>query len=122
MTPEELKDCGAQIILSNTYHLHLRPGEALIEKAGGLHNFMRWDRPILTDSGGFQVFSLADLRKVEEKIAASEEEIAAIEEQMALPENYSNAGKLAELNSRKEALEESLAELYEKWEELSEHV
>ena len=63
-----------------------------------------------------------DLRKVEEKIAASEEEIAAIEEQMALPENYSNAGKLAELNSRKEALEESLAELYEKWEELSEHV
>jgi ATP-binding cassette subfamily F protein 3 len=63
-----------------------------------------------------------DLRKVEEKIAASEEEIASIEEQMALPENYSNAGKLAELNSRKEALEESLAELYEKWEALSEHV
>ena len=67
MTPEELKDCGAQIILSNTYHLHLRPGEALVEKAGGLHEFMRWDRPILTDSGGFQVFSLADLRKVEER-------------------------------------------------------
>ena len=67
MTPEDLKDCGAQIILSNTYHLHLRPGEALVEKAGGLHEFMRWDRPILTDSGGFQVFSLADLRKVEER-------------------------------------------------------
>ena len=67
MTPEELKDCGAQIILSNTYHLHLRPGEALVEKAGGLHSFMHWDRPILTDSGGFQVFSLADLRKVEER-------------------------------------------------------
>ena len=67
MTPDELKDCGAQIILSNTYHLHLRPGEDLIERAGGLHRFMNWDRPILTDSGGFQVFSLADLRKVEEK-------------------------------------------------------
>ena len=67
MTPEELKDCGAQIILSNTYHLHLRPGEDLVEKAGGLHTFMHWDRPILTDSGGFQVFSLADLRKVEER-------------------------------------------------------
>ncbi len=67
MTPEELKDCGAQIILSNTYHLHLRPGEALVEKAGGLHRFMNWDRPILTDSGGFQVFSLADLRKVKEQ-------------------------------------------------------
>ena len=67
MTPEELKDCGAQIILSNTYHLHLRPGEDLVQRAGGLHRFMNWDRPILTDSGGFQVFSLADLRKVEER-------------------------------------------------------
>ena len=67
MTPEELKDCGAQIILSNTYHLHLRPGEALVARAGGLHRFMHWDRPILTDSGGFQVFSLADLRKLEER-------------------------------------------------------
>ena len=66
MSPDELKDCGAQIILSNTYHLHLRPGEQLVEKAGGLHSFMHWDRPILTDSGGFQVFSLADLRKLEE--------------------------------------------------------
>ncbi len=67
MSPEELEDCGAQIVLSNTYHLHLRPGEALVEKAGGLHAFMHWDHPILTDSGGFQVFSLADLRKVEER-------------------------------------------------------
>ena len=66
MSPDELKDCGAQIILSNTYHLHLRPGEQLIQKAGGLHKFMSWDRPILTDSGGFQVFSLASLRKLEE--------------------------------------------------------
>lgn len=66
MSPDELKDCGAQIILSNTYHLHLRPGEQLIRKAGGLHKFMNWDRPILTDSGGFQVFSLASLRKLEE--------------------------------------------------------
>jgi len=67
MSPDELKDCGAQIILSNTYHLHLRPGESLVEQAGGLHKFMNWDRPILTDSGGFQVFSLASLRKVEER-------------------------------------------------------
>lgn len=67
MSPDELKDCRAQIILSNTYHLHLRPGEALVEEFGGLHGFMNWDRPILTDSGGFQVFSLADLRKVSEE-------------------------------------------------------
>ena len=67
MSPDELKDCGAQIILSNTYHLHVRPGEDLIQRAGGLHRFMNWDRPILTDSGGFQVFSLAGLRKVEER-------------------------------------------------------
>jgi len=65
-TPEELKACGSQIILSNTYHLHLRPGEDLVAEAGGLHRFMNWDRPILTDSGGFQVFSLAGLRKITE--------------------------------------------------------
>ena len=67
MSPDELKDIGAQIILSNTYHLHLRPGEELVARAGGLHGFMHWDRPILTDSGGFQVFSLADLRKLREE-------------------------------------------------------
>ena len=64
LTPDDLKNINAQIILSNTYHLHLRPGEEIIKKAGGLHKFMNWDRPILTDSGGFQVFSLADLRKI----------------------------------------------------------
>jgi queuine tRNA-ribosyltransferase len=64
MTPENLKSIGAQIILSNTYHLHLRPGEDLIETIGGLHKFMAWDGPILTDSGGYQVFSLAKLRKL----------------------------------------------------------
>lgn len=67
MTPEELKDLGAQIILGNTYHLYLKPGHELIEEAGGLHKFMNWDRPILTDSGGFQVFSLGDLRKITEE-------------------------------------------------------
>lgn len=66
MTPEELKDIGSQIILSNTYHLFLRPGTEIIEKAGGLHKFMNWDRPILTDSGGFQVFSLSGNRKINE--------------------------------------------------------
>ena len=67
MTPRELKEVGSQIILSNTYHLHIRPGEELIREAGGLHRFMSWDRPILTDSGGFQVFSLASLRKIKEE-------------------------------------------------------
>ena len=67
LTPEELKEIGAQIILSNTYHLYLRPGSKLVKEAGGLHNFMRWDRPILTDCGGFQVFSLSDLRKIKEE-------------------------------------------------------
>ncbi len=67
MTPEELKEMEAQIILSNTYHLYLRPGHDLVKEAGGLHKFMNWDRPILTDSGGFQVFSLGDLRKITEE-------------------------------------------------------
>ena len=66
LLPENLKDINAQIILANTYHLFLRPGYKIVEKAGGLHKFMNWDRPILTDSGGFQVFSLADLRKISE--------------------------------------------------------
>ena len=68
MTPEELKeDVKAQIILANTYHLYLRPGHDLVKEAGGLHKFMNWDRPILTDSGGFQVFSLSGLRKITEE-------------------------------------------------------
>ena len=67
MAPNELKEIGAQIILSNTYHLFIRPGHKLIEKAGGLHGFMNWDRPILTDSGGFQVYSLSDNRKIKEE-------------------------------------------------------
>ena len=67
MTPEELKEIGADIILSNTYHLYLRPGSKLIREAGKLHNFMKWDRPILTDSGGFQVFSLAKPKDITEE-------------------------------------------------------
>ena len=67
LTPEELiEEVKAQIILSNTYHLYLRPGHKLVEEAGGLHNFMRWSKPILTDCGGFQVFSLSDLRTISE--------------------------------------------------------
>ena len=67
LSPEELKEMGAGIILSNNYHLFLRPGSKLVKEAGGLHKFMNWDRAILTDSGGFQVFSLGDLRKISEE-------------------------------------------------------
>ncbi|MEE8552036.1 MAG: tRNA guanosine(34) transglycosylase Tgt [Desulfobacterales bacterium] len=67
LSPEELLDCGTQIILGNTYHLYLRPGCEVIRCFSGLHGFMHWDRPILTDSGGFQVFSLAKLRKINEE-------------------------------------------------------
>lgn len=66
MTPEELRETGSQIILGNTFHLMLRPGVKVIEKHGGLHDFMNWSGPILTDSGGFQVFSLAEKRKISE--------------------------------------------------------
>jgi queuine tRNA-ribosyltransferase len=66
MLPEEMRELGAQIVLGNTYHLHLRPGEKIIERLGGLHKFMNWPYPILTDSGGFQDFSLSHLTKVKE--------------------------------------------------------
>lgn len=67
LSPEEIKSLGAGVILANTYHLHIRPGEDIIAKHGGLHNFMHYDGPILTDSGGFQVFSLADNRQIKEE-------------------------------------------------------
>lgn len=67
MTPEELKAIGAQIILGNTYHLYLRPGTEIMKKAGGLHRFMNWNKPILTDSGGYQVFSLAKAKDISEE-------------------------------------------------------
>lgn len=70
VSPDELKEIGAQIILSNTYHLYLRPGHELVKEAGGLHGFMHWDRPILTDSGGFQIFSLAELRQLTDEGAS----------------------------------------------------
>jgi tRNA-guanine transglycosylase, queuosine-34-forming len=67
MSPDELKQMDAKIILSNTYHLYMRPGSEIVRDAGGLHGFMSWDRPILTDSGGFQVFSLSNLRDIKEE-------------------------------------------------------
>ena len=67
VSTKDLKEVGCQIELSNTYHLHLRPGDKIVKQMGGLHKFMNWDRPILTDSGGFQVFSLASLRKITEE-------------------------------------------------------
>lgn len=67
VTPQQLKDTQAQMILANTYHLHLQPGEQIVSQAGGLHQFMAWDGPILTDSGGFQVFSLSEIRVISEE-------------------------------------------------------
>ena len=67
MTPEEVLATGAEVILGNTFHLMLRPGTEVIKEHGDLHNFMHWQGPILTDSGGFQVFSLGDLRKITEE-------------------------------------------------------
>ena len=67
ITPAQLRDTGAQMVLSNTYHLHLQPGEAIVAGGGGLHKFMGWDKPMLTDSGGFQVFSLSEMRKITEE-------------------------------------------------------
>jgi queuine tRNA-ribosyltransferase len=64
ITPDQLAATGAQMVLSNTYHLHLQPGEDIVEKAGGLHRFMNWSKPMLTDSGGFQVFSLSEMRSI----------------------------------------------------------
>src|SRR3990172_7655971 len=66
ITPAQLEELGASLVLANTYHLYLRPGDELVAEMGGLHEFMRWPRPMLTDSGGFQVFSLAARRDVDE--------------------------------------------------------
>src|SRR3990172_5207548 len=66
LSPADLKSVGAALVLANTYHLHVRPGEAVVARLGGLHRFMGWDRPLLTDSGGFQVFSLKGLRRVDD--------------------------------------------------------
>lgn len=67
VSTDDLQQIKTQVELSNTYHLHVRPGDKLIKELGGLHKFMVWDKPILTDSGGFQVFSLAGLRKIKEE-------------------------------------------------------
>src|SRR5712692_423239 len=67
LTPAQLEEAGAPIVLGNTYHLALRPGDALIAEMGGLHRFMGWNRPILTDSGGYQVYSLAHSRKIDDR-------------------------------------------------------
>src|SRR3989338_4051004 len=75
LTPDELEKIGAEIILSNTYHLSQRPGADIVKRAGGLHNFMNWDSPILTDSGGFQVFSLSKMRKISDEGVKFQSEI-----------------------------------------------
>src|SRR5688572_10140444 len=67
VSPDDLRDCGVEIVLGNTYHLHLRPGEEIVKKMGGLTKFMNWNGPMLTDSGGFQVFSLGENVKLDEE-------------------------------------------------------
>ena len=67
VSTDDLRGIGTQVMLCNTYHLHVRPGDDLVRDMGGLHKFMNWDRPVLTDSGGFQVFSLAGIRKIREE-------------------------------------------------------
>ena len=86
MTPDRLRELGAQIILANAYHLYLRPGQNIVRRAGGLHRFMAWDGPILTDSGGFQVFSLAELRRITEEGACFQSHIDG-SHHMFTPEN-----------------------------------
>jgi queuine tRNA-ribosyltransferase len=93
LTPEQVRDTGAQILLGNTYHLALRPGDDLVAELGGLHRFMAWDRPILTDSGGFQVYSLALTRKIDDRAAVFRSHIDGAlleltpERSMAIQEN-----------------------------------
>lgn len=86
ITPEELKEIGAEVILGNTYHLMLRPGHKLIQRLGGLHKFMGWNRPILTDSGGYQIFSLSKLRKITEEGARFQSHIDGGQEHLLTPE------------------------------------
>ena len=125
MTPEELKDIGAEIILGNTYHLHLRPSDSLIAKLGGLHRFMNWDRPILTDSGGFQVFSLAKLHKRSEEGVRFQSHLDGSsfwltpEISMSIQENLGSDimmvfDECPELPASREKLQESL-ELTSRW-------
>jgi queuine tRNA-ribosyltransferase len=87
LSPADLRDIGAEIILSNTYHLFLRPGHELVRDFGGLHGFMNWDRPVLTDSGGFQVFSLADLRKVTDEGVTFQSHLDGGAKHFITPEN-----------------------------------
>ena len=94
ISPEELKELGAQIILSNTYHLYLRPGDELVKEAGGLHKFMNWDRPILTDCGGFQVFSLSDLRTISEDGVEFKSHLDGSKHFFLARKSYENRGKL----------------------------
>ncbi len=124
MTPGEVRDCGGELVLSNTYHLYLRPGHELVAEAGGLHKFMRWDGPILTDSGGFQVFSLGPLRKItdqgvtfrshidgsehflspeksmEIQMALGADVVMAFDECIPYPCNYEQAGVAMERTTR----------------------
>ena len=94
VAPTDLKEIGTQVELSNTYHLHVRPGDKIVKQMGGLHKFMNWDRPILTDSGGFQVFSLAGLRKIKEEGVTFRSHIDGHKIFMGPEENHPLVGKM----------------------------
>ena len=108
-SPEELKEMGSGIILANTYHLWLRPGDDLVAKAGGLHQFMNWDQPILTDSGGFQVYSLADTRNITEEGVTFKNHLNG--SKMFLSPEKASRAKLVPIKKRASSLSKSPQEV-----------
>ena len=105
ISPRELLESDAHIVLGNTYHLHLRPGEDLVAKLGGLHQFMAWPRPMLTDSGGFQVFSLAERRKITEEGVSFASPVDGSRVFLSPEESMRNARELIALRSAQAATE-----------------
>ncbi len=93
VTPRDLSKLGATLVLANTYHLMLRPGDELIARQGGLHTFMSWDGPILTDSGGFQVFSLSELRRIDDDGVTFRSHIDGSEHRLTSASNRTPSGR-----------------------------
>lgn len=117
VSTDDLRQIKTQVELSNTYHLHVRPGDEVVKKLGGLHKFMNWDRPILTDSGGFQVFSLASLRKIREEGVRFNSHIdgrkifMGPEESMQIQSNLASTIAMALMNVRQVLLIRSILQI-----------